>query len=116
MALHRRKVTTDAAGTIFPARLRRRSKEAVHIRTVPIPLWVKRVVDSWTESSPITTGRVFRAINKAGRIWGRHRSRVSVPVGQRFPQAYSWAEALFRRTRPTRNLGTSQALLRLECR
>src|SRR5437762_844507 len=41
-----------------------------HIRTVPIPLWVKRSVDSWTESAHITTGRVFRAINKAGRIWG----------------------------------------------
>jgi site-specific recombinase XerD len=40
-----------------------------HIRTVPIPLWVKKTVDSWTESARITTGRVFRAINKAGRIW-----------------------------------------------
>ena len=41
-----------------------------HIRTVPIPLWVKSIVDSWTESAHITIGRVFRAINKAGRIWG----------------------------------------------
>ena len=41
-----------------------------HIRTVPIPLWVKRAVDSWTGSARITTGRVFRSINKAGRIWG----------------------------------------------
>src|SRR5438477_11703594 len=41
-----------------------------HIRTVPIPLWVKKTVDSWTESAHITTGRVFRAINKAGRTWG----------------------------------------------
>ena len=41
-----------------------------HIRTVPIPLWVKRAVDSWAESAHITTGRVFRSINKAGRIWG----------------------------------------------
>src|SRR6266705_3403216 len=41
-----------------------------HIRTVPIPLWVKRAMDSWTESARITTGRVFRSINKAGRIWG----------------------------------------------
>jgi hypothetical protein len=38
-----------------------------HIRTVPIPLWVKKIVDSWTESAHITTGRVFRSINKAGR-------------------------------------------------
>ena len=41
-----------------------------HIRTVTIPLWVKRAVDSWTVSAQITTGRVFRSINKAGRIWG----------------------------------------------
>jgi hypothetical protein len=39
-----------------------------HIRTVPIPLWVKRAIDSWTESAQIASSRVFRAINKAGRI------------------------------------------------
>jgi integrase len=41
-----------------------------HIRTVPIPVWVKSAVDAWTDSSGIREGRVFRAINKAGRIWG----------------------------------------------
>ena len=41
-----------------------------HIRTVPIPLWVKKAVDCWTESAQITTGRVFRSINKSGKIWG----------------------------------------------
>src|SRR5438067_2807784 len=41
-----------------------------HIRTVPIPLWVKKVVDAWAEAAQITEGRVFRSINKAGRIWG----------------------------------------------
>ena len=41
-----------------------------HIRTVPIPSWVKTAVNAWTESAQITTGRVFRSINKAGRIWG----------------------------------------------
>ena len=40
-----------------------------HIRTVPIPRWVKTAMDSWTESAQITSGRVFRSINKAGRIW-----------------------------------------------
>jgi integrase len=40
-----------------------------HIRTVPVPPWVKSTLDSWTESAQITTGRVFRSINKAGRIW-----------------------------------------------
>jgi len=41
-----------------------------HIRTVPIPVWVKRAIDSWTETAQIATGRVFRSINKAGKIWG----------------------------------------------
>jgi len=41
-----------------------------HIRTVPIPFWVKNAVDSWTEAAQITTGRVFRSINKAGKVWG----------------------------------------------
>jgi integrase len=41
-----------------------------HIRTVPIPLWVKRTVDAWTTSAQITDGRMFRSINKAGTIWG----------------------------------------------
>jgi integrase len=41
-----------------------------HIRTVPIPLWVKKAIDAWTETAQITEGRVFRSINKAGRIWG----------------------------------------------
>jgi site-specific recombinase XerD len=41
-----------------------------HVRTVPIPQWVKSAVDAWTTAAAITRGRVFRAINKAGRIWG----------------------------------------------
>jgi site-specific recombinase XerD len=43
---------------------------AGHIRTVSIPGWTKKAVDAWTESAQITQGRVFRSINKAGRIWG----------------------------------------------
>ena len=44
--------------------------KGVHIRTVPVPVWVKTGVDAWTEASGITEGRVFRAINKASKIWG----------------------------------------------
>jgi integrase len=31
---------------------------------------VKAAVDGWTAAAAITDGPVFRAINKAGRIWG----------------------------------------------
>jgi integrase len=41
-----------------------------HVRTVPIPTWVKTAVDAWTAAAGITHGAVFRAINKAGRVWG----------------------------------------------
>jgi integrase len=45
-----------------------------HVRTVPIPTWVKNHVDAWTASAAITHGPVFRAINKAGRVWGEGMS------------------------------------------
>jgi hypothetical protein len=41
-----------------------------HVRTVPIPAWVKRAIDAWTIAAGLGSGRVFRAINKAGRVWG----------------------------------------------
>ena len=41
-----------------------------HIRTVPIPAWVKAALNTWTEASGISEGPVFRSINKAGKIWG----------------------------------------------
>ncbi len=44
--------------------------KAGHVRTVPIPTWVKTTVDAWTAAAAITNGPVFRAINKAGRVWG----------------------------------------------
>jgi integrase len=44
--------------------------KAGHIRTVPIPAWVKEAIDAWKQASGITEGTLFRAINKAGRVWG----------------------------------------------
>src|SRR5713226_3254942 len=41
-----------------------------HVRTVPVPAWVKDAVDAWVLAAGITRGRVFRAINKAGKVWG----------------------------------------------
>jgi integrase len=41
-----------------------------HVRTVPIPTWVKNHVDLWTAAAGVTHGPAFRAINKAGRVWG----------------------------------------------
>ncbi len=44
--------------------------KAGHVRTVPIPAWVKTAIDAWTTAAGITEGTVFRAINKHGRAWG----------------------------------------------
>jgi integrase len=41
-----------------------------HIRTVPVPAWAKRAVDEWTEVAGISTGRIFRRVNRFGKIWG----------------------------------------------
>lgn len=45
-----------------------------HVRTVPIPTWVKAAVDEWTVAAGISNGVVFRAINRVGRIWGNGMS------------------------------------------
>lgn len=39
-----------------------------HVRTVPVPTWVKAAVDNWLTAAGISVGPAFRAINKAGRI------------------------------------------------
>jgi len=41
-----------------------------HIRTIPVPDWVKAAIDSWMEGSGIADGILLRSINKAGRTWG----------------------------------------------
>jgi integrase len=42
-----------------------------HIRTVPVPIWVKAAVDTWLTAAGVTAGPIFRAINKAHRIGNR---------------------------------------------
>jgi hypothetical protein len=41
-----------------------------HVRTVPMPAWVKDAIDAWTAAAAIAEGTVFRAISKQGRVWG----------------------------------------------
>jgi site-specific recombinase XerD len=41
-----------------------------HIRTVPVPAWAKRGVDEWTEVAGISTSRIFRRVNRFGKICG----------------------------------------------
>lgn len=41
-----------------------------HVRTVPVPDWVKATVDDWTASAGVWSGRIFRCVNKSGSVWG----------------------------------------------
>jgi site-specific recombinase XerD len=41
-----------------------------HVRTVPIPLWVKAALDRWLTAADIVRGRVFRAVSKNGVVRG----------------------------------------------
>src|SRR5579871_1591075 len=41
-----------------------------HVRTVPVPGWVKSTIDSWLVSAGVKDGRVFRCVCRAGKTWG----------------------------------------------
>ena len=41
-----------------------------HIRTVPVPDWVKQAIDDWLTAARVTEGRVFRRVCRTGMVWG----------------------------------------------
>jgi site-specific recombinase XerD len=41
-----------------------------HVRTVPVPDWVKRTIDDWLTAAGVTNGRVFRRVCRSGTVWG----------------------------------------------
>ncbi|MGC1787824.1 MAG: tyrosine-type recombinase/integrase [Terriglobales bacterium] len=46
-----------------------------HIRTVPIPNWVKAALDQWTRAAGVGEGKIFRAVAGRGKVWGRGLSQ-----------------------------------------
>lgn len=42
-----------------------------HMRTIPVPGWVKSAVEAWTDAANLRDGTLFRAISKTGKIHGR---------------------------------------------
>ena len=40
------------------------------VRTVPVPAWVKLLVDEWTAAAGIRSGRLLRAVKKGDAVWG----------------------------------------------
>ncbi len=41
-----------------------------HVRTIPVPDWVRSELDDWLAAAGIDRGRLFRRVNKVGRPWG----------------------------------------------
>jgi integrase len=39
-----------------------------HIRTVPVPVWVKQTLDVWTATAEIKGGTIFRRVNRMGKL------------------------------------------------
>ncbi len=44
--------------------------KAGHVRTIPVPSWVKRTVDDWLAGSKVVHGRLFRCVCRRGTTWG----------------------------------------------
>jgi site-specific recombinase XerD len=44
--------------------------KARHVRTVPVPDWVKNAIDTWLASAGLGEGRIFRCVCRAGKVWG----------------------------------------------
>ncbi len=49
-----------------------------HIRTVPVPIWVKETLDSWLTAAGIESGPLFRCVCRAGKPWGHGISEKTV--------------------------------------
>jgi site-specific recombinase XerD len=41
------------------------------VRTVPVPQWVKQALDQWITAAGIMDGKIFRAVTKRGKVWGK---------------------------------------------
>jgi site-specific recombinase XerD len=41
-----------------------------HVRTIPVPDWVRSELDDWLAAAAIDQGRLFRRVNKVGKAWG----------------------------------------------
>jgi integrase len=41
------------------------------VRTVPIPQWVKHALDRWMAAAGIREGKIFRAVTRREKVWGK---------------------------------------------
>jgi len=43
-----------------------------------MPDWVKEALDVWLKGAGITSGKLFRRVNRAGRVWGESKTEMVV--------------------------------------
>jgi site-specific recombinase XerD len=48
------------------------------VRSIPMPMFAKTAIDVWTQAASITTGRIFRSINKSGKLSGSRMTGQAV--------------------------------------
>jgi len=44
--------------------------KAGHVRTVPMPDWVKQTIDHWLIAAGVSQGKMFRCVCRIGTAWG----------------------------------------------
>lgn len=44
--------------------------KAVRMRTIPMPKWVKALLDDWIQAANLTLGKLFRGVSKNGKALG----------------------------------------------
>src|SRR4030095_5879943 len=44
--------------------------KAGHMRTVPVPDWVKQITDEWVVAAGVGSGRLFQCVSRLGTVWG----------------------------------------------
>jgi hypothetical protein len=59
-----------------------------HVRTVPVPDWVKAAVDEWTQAAGVWDGRLFRCWAARARFW---RNGITEKVIKDFSEERTWA-------------------------
>ena len=82
-----------------------------HIRTVPVPEWVKATIDIWVSAAEVSTGRLFRCVCRAGKTWGNMVSeRVVWHVVKQYAKAVGLAQVAPHDLRRYAECGISGAL------
>jgi integrase len=52
--------------------------KAGHVRTIPMPGWVKCELEDWLRTAAIDRRKLFRRVNKVGKAWGDGMTEKSV--------------------------------------